>query len=123
MNSWADYLQRNQDRFVEELCTFVRIPSVSAAPFYAENVREAARWVADRLGAAGAGNVAVMPTAGHPVVYGDWLHAGPNQPTGTRRCGGSDRRGRRHIAQSGHRRPVRRRGPDQSVNLNFHRNH
>ena len=81
MSGWAEYLQENQDRFVGELCDFVRIPSVSAAPVYAENVREAARWVADRLGAAGAENVAVMPTAGHPVVYGDWLHAGPDQPT------------------------------------------
>ena len=32
-------------------------------------------WVAQRLSSAGAENVEVLPTGGHPVVYGDWLHA------------------------------------------------
>jgi acetylornithine deacetylase/succinyl-diaminopimelate desuccinylase-like protein len=36
--------------------------------------------VAARLTTAGIENVRVMPTAGHPVVYGDWLHA-PSKPT------------------------------------------
>jgi acetylornithine deacetylase/succinyl-diaminopimelate desuccinylase-like protein len=81
MSGWAEYLERNRARFVDELCSFVRIPSVSADVHYAEDVKAAARWVADRLRKAGAENVAVMPTAGHPVVYGDWLHAGPDQPT------------------------------------------
>ncbi len=40
----------------------------------------AARWVAARLTAAGAENAQVLPTAGHPVVCADWLHA-PGAPT------------------------------------------
>ena len=38
-------------------------------------------WVANRLSEAGIEHVEVMPTAGHPVVYGDWLHANPDGPT------------------------------------------
>ena len=35
----------------------------------------------ERLKSAGAENVVVMPTEGHPCVYGDWRHAAENQPT------------------------------------------
>ena len=81
MTTWNDYLAENHDRFLEELLDFIRIPSVSALPEYAADVQRAAQWVAARLTAAGAENVAVMPTGGHPVVYGDWLHAGNDKPT------------------------------------------
>lgn len=80
MTTWQTYLSTNQNRFVEELLDFVRIPSVSALPEHAADVQRAGEWVADRLRAAGIENVEVMPTGGHPVVYGDWLHA-PGRPT------------------------------------------
>ena len=80
MTTWQSYLSKNQDRFIEELLDFIRIPSVSALPEHAEDVQGAAEWTARRLEAAGIENVEVMPTDGHPVVYGDWLHA-PDQPT------------------------------------------
>ncbi len=75
MNAFRSYLDRNQDRFLEELLDFLRIPSISALPERAEDVARAAEWVAQRLNSAGAENVEVLPTGGHPVVYGDWLHA------------------------------------------------
>ena len=78
---WQDYLDREQDRFVEELADFVRIPSVSAKPEHEGDVRDAADWVATRMATAGIENVEVLPTAGHPVVLGDWLHAGADRPT------------------------------------------
>lgn len=80
MSTWAEYLQQNQPRFRDELLDFLRIPSVSALSEHADDVQRAAEWVADRLRAAGAENVQVLPTQGHPVVYGDWLHAA-GQPT------------------------------------------
>jgi acetylornithine deacetylase/succinyl-diaminopimelate desuccinylase-like protein len=43
-------------------------------------VAKAAQFVADSLKAAGLENVEIIPTAGHPLVYGDWLHA-PGKPT------------------------------------------
>lgn len=79
--TWQTFLDDHQQRFIDELLDFVRIPSVSAAQEYAADVQRAGGWVADRLRSAGAQNVAVMPTGGHPVVYGDWLHAGPDKPT------------------------------------------
>lgn len=75
MNAYLTYLDGNQDRFLDELLDFLRIPSISALPERAEDVARAGTWVAQRLSTAGAENVEVLPTGGHPVVYGDWLHA------------------------------------------------
>ena len=54
---------------------FVRIPSVSAQPEHADDCRRAADWLAEDLSAAGLQHVSVDQTAGHPIVYGDWLGA------------------------------------------------
>ncbi len=78
--AWETYLAEHQPRFLEELLSFLRIPSISALPDHAEAVRQAAEWVAERMGVAGIEGVRIMPTAGHPVVYGEWLHA-PGKPT------------------------------------------
>jgi len=75
------YARSHDDRFLDELKELLRIPSLSADPAHAGDVREAADWLARHLREIGAENVAVMETAGHPVVYGDWLGAGPDKPT------------------------------------------
>jgi len=74
------YLQENEPRYTDELLAFLRIPSVSALPERADDVRRAAQWVAGRLMAAGLDNIQILPTGGHPVVYADWLRA-PGRPT------------------------------------------
>lgn len=74
------YLQENEPRYTDELLDFLRIPSTSALPERADDVRRAAQWVAGRLTAAGLDNIQTLPTGGHPVVYADWLHA-PGRPT------------------------------------------
>ena len=79
--SWEAYLDQNEPRFVDELLDFVRIPSVSAKPENIPDVQRAAQWVAARLTAAGAERAEVLPTAGHPVVCAEWLHAGADKPT------------------------------------------
>ena len=70
------FLEANADRFVDELRAFVRIPSISTDPAYADAIGEATRFVADRMERAGLENVAILPTDGHPLIYADWLHAG-----------------------------------------------
>lgn len=80
MATWAQYLGEHRDSFVEQLVELLRIPSISTDPAYKTETRRAADWVAARLQAAGIEHVKVMETGGHPVVYGDWLHA-PGQPT------------------------------------------
>lgn len=78
--TWQTYLNEQQDRFLAELLDFLRIPSVSALPEHAGDVQRAAEWVAERMRAAGIESVQILPTGGHPVVYGDWLNA-PGKPT------------------------------------------
>jgi acetylornithine deacetylase/succinyl-diaminopimelate desuccinylase-like protein len=80
MSDWTTYLDREQPRFVEEFLDFCRIPSVSSLPEHADDVRRAARWVADRVAAAGMEHVEILETGGHPMVTADFLHA-PGQPT------------------------------------------
>jgi acetylornithine deacetylase/succinyl-diaminopimelate desuccinylase-like protein len=76
-----EYSRANTDRFVQELGEVLRIPSISTDPGHTDDVRRTAEWLADHLREIGAANVAVMETAGYPVVYGEWLGAGPDQPT------------------------------------------
>ena len=75
MATWQEYLNENQDRFLEEYLDFLRIPSVSSLPEHAPDVAQAAEWVAKRMRKAGIENVEIMQTGGHPVVYGDSMHA------------------------------------------------
>ena len=74
------FVRENEQRLLDELLTLIRIPSISTSPEHKGDVEKAARYVADALGKAGLENVEMIPTSGHPLVYGDWLHA-PGKPT------------------------------------------
>ncbi|MBV9938210.1 MAG: M20/M25/M40 family metallo-hydrolase, partial [Acidobacteriaceae bacterium] len=75
-----EFVQQNESRFLDELLELLRIPSVSTLPEHKNDVARAAQFVADALSRAGLGNVQVIPTGKHPLVYADWLHA-PGKPT------------------------------------------
>ena len=75
------YSRANGDRFLHELFEMLRIPSLSGDPAHAGDVRKMAEWLAAHMQSLGLEKVAVMETAGHPVVYGEWLGAGPDKPT------------------------------------------
>jgi acetylornithine deacetylase/succinyl-diaminopimelate desuccinylase-like protein len=75
------YSRANGERFLAELKEILRIPSISTDPAHAGDIRRTAEWLAASLRDIGAQNVAIMETAGYPVVYGEWLDAGPDQPT------------------------------------------
>jgi acetylornithine deacetylase/succinyl-diaminopimelate desuccinylase-like protein len=66
-----DYCAANQPRFVDELIELLRIPSISADPARAGDVRRNAEHVATAARAAGFGTVEVVPTDGHPAVYAE----------------------------------------------------
>jgi acetylornithine deacetylase/succinyl-diaminopimelate desuccinylase-like protein len=53
----------------------LRIPSISALPEHAPDCRRTAEWIAADLRRIGVEHVEVVETGGHPIVYGDWLHA------------------------------------------------
>ncbi len=77
----TEYARANQDRFLSELIAFLSIPSISTQPEHKPDIERAAAWLRDKLLAAGFVKADVMPTTGHPVVYAEWLAAGPDAPT------------------------------------------
>jgi acetylornithine deacetylase/succinyl-diaminopimelate desuccinylase-like protein len=94
-NTAVAFAKENQGRFVEELKALLRIPSISTDPERVGDVRRAAEFVVAELKRIGMENVRlietttgeevitdatgharmVAPRIGHPLVYGDWLHA------------------------------------------------
>jgi acetylornithine deacetylase/succinyl-diaminopimelate desuccinylase-like protein len=74
------YIQSNKERFLEELIDLLRIPSVSADPAFAGDVRKTAEMLAKGLEHVGAENVEICETAGYPIVYGDKI-IDPSLPT------------------------------------------
>jgi acetylornithine deacetylase/succinyl-diaminopimelate desuccinylase-like protein len=75
------HLAANKGQRMEAYKVFLSIPSVSALPAHHADSHRAAEWVADALRAAGLEHVEVAETGGNPIVYGDWLNAGPDAPT------------------------------------------
>ncbi|TNE55898.1 MAG: dipeptidase [Bacteroidetes bacterium] len=71
MEASQQYIQANKDRFLDELFELLRIPSISADPAYKGEVQKTADLVAEHLRKAGADAVEVLPTGGHPMVYGE----------------------------------------------------
>ena len=59
----------------------LRIPSLSADPTHAGDIWKMAQWLEAHLRSLGLDDARIMSTAGHPVVYGQWLGAGPDKPT------------------------------------------
>ena len=74
------FVDQHRERMLNELKDFIRIPSVSTLPEHQSDIARCAQFVADALLKAGLEHVEIIPTAGHPLVYADWLHA-PGKPT------------------------------------------
>ena len=69
----TSYIQANEQRFLDELFSLIRIPSISAEPaHHADCLRCAERW-RELLVEAGADRAEVMPSQGNPLVYGEKL--------------------------------------------------
>ncbi len=66
-----NYIQENSARFLEELFGLIRIPSISSEKEHKNDMLTAANYLVQQLMAAGADKAEVMPTTGHPVVYGE----------------------------------------------------
>ena len=74
------YVREHHERFLRELKAWVAVPSISADPAHAADVRRSAEGVAERLREAGMERAEVLETGGHPVAYAEWLGA-PGKPT------------------------------------------
>ena len=77
----AAYAESERARIVDTLFEWLRIPSISAAPEHAGDVRASAEFCAGLMRDAGLEHAELLETAGGPAVYADWCHAGPDGPT------------------------------------------
>ncbi len=80
MKELNQYLNEHKQRFLDELLALLRIPSISADPKYADDVRTMAYATAQHLTDLGVDQVEIFETAGHPIVYGEKM-VDPKAPT------------------------------------------
>ena len=71
MEKVKEYIDRNRDRFIDELFELLRIPSISAQSEHKPDMQRCAEWLAAALVKAGADHAEVMPTEGNPVVFAE----------------------------------------------------
>jgi acetylornithine deacetylase/succinyl-diaminopimelate desuccinylase-like protein len=77
----VQYAAENREKFLNTLKNLVSIPSVSTNPENIPDMHRAANLLSDHLKSLGAQNVQIMPTAGHPVVFGELISPCPGCPT------------------------------------------
>ena len=79
--SIVGYVRENHERYLSELKEYLSIPSVSTLPEHRVDVERTAHWIRSQLDRIGLERTEVVPTGGHPVVYGEWLKAPAGRPT------------------------------------------
>lgn len=79
--SYLKYIDQNIDRFQNELFDLLRIPSVSAVSAHKNDILKTAAFLETQFNQIGLQNINVYPTKGNPIVYGEYLKAGPDKPT------------------------------------------
>lgn len=80
MTQLETYIRQHEERFLEDLKGWLRIPSISTLPEHAGDIRRAAEYAVGQLREIGFEQVQLIATQGHPLVYGEWLKA-PGKPT------------------------------------------
>ncbi len=75
------YLNSNRELFLNQLFEFLKIPSISNESEYDKETKRCSEWISNHLKNIGMPNVAIYPTAGHPIVYAENLEAGKDKPT------------------------------------------
>jgi acetylornithine deacetylase/succinyl-diaminopimelate desuccinylase-like protein len=80
--SLSAYLDAHAERHVSELAALVSFPSISTLAEHRGDIQACAEWLAAHLETIGFENTGLHAIDGmHPVVYADWMHAGPDAPT------------------------------------------
>ncbi|MFI5802372.1 dipeptidase [Streptomyces sp. NPDC051561] len=75
------YIDQHRDAFLADLAEWLRIPSVSAQPEHAEDVRRSAEWLAAKLKETGFPVAEIWPTNGAPAVFAEWTSGDTDAPT------------------------------------------
>jgi acetylornithine deacetylase/succinyl-diaminopimelate desuccinylase-like protein len=75
------YITSHRDTFLKDLAEWLRIPSVSADPERASDVRRSAEWLAAKLADTGFTTTEIWETDGLPAVFAEWPSGDPAAPT------------------------------------------
>ena len=70
-----EYARNTKDAALNDLKEILRIASISTLPEHEGDMVVAAEWISSKLQDLGFDSVNIMPTAKHPIVYGEWLKA------------------------------------------------
>lgn len=81
LNFIVRFINHNQKRFIEDLKSCVRIPSVSSQSGRKKEVARCAEFLKKELHRIGFKKVTITPTKRHPVVLAEWRHPKPGKPT------------------------------------------
>ena len=71
MSTILTYIEENKKRFLNELISLLKIPSVSADKAYKKDVLNTADFVLESLKKAGCDRVELCKTPGYPIIYGE----------------------------------------------------
>ena len=71
MDNLKNYIENHKNRFIDELISLLKIPSVSADPSYKKDTISTAKFIAKSLTQAGCSVVEICETDGYPIVYGE----------------------------------------------------
>jgi len=74
------HIEKNSDSYIKELYDYLRIPSISTLSSNKKDMKTCADFVSKKLKDAGMNKVKIIPTKGHPLVYGEWMKV-PGKPT------------------------------------------
>ena len=80
MSTIQTYIEENKKRFLNELISLLKIPSVSADKAYKKDVLNTADFVLESLKKAGCDHVELCETPGYPIIYGEKI-INKNLPT------------------------------------------
>ncbi len=80
MSEIKKYIEKNKDRFLDELFDLIRIPSISSETEHKDDMYKAAEYWKEAILKAGADKAEVMETVGNPVCYGEKI-IDPKLPT------------------------------------------
>jgi acetylornithine deacetylase/succinyl-diaminopimelate desuccinylase-like protein len=75
VDSLAAYIEQKRDAWLEELCEFLRIPSISTNPDYLPQIKKGAEFALEALKRAGIEHTELIEGVGHPLVYGQYTGA------------------------------------------------
>ncbi len=74
MQQVEQFLTNHTDQFIEQVCDFLRIPTISADSAYKPEMQRGAQFLYAQLSQAGL-DARIIETAGHPIVFGSWQKA------------------------------------------------